>query len=116
MLPTFFGPETIEARPHEATFSYEKVMMWMLTFAAILNYANNTKLCLTAKKITLSEVLTAYLPEKAAKHIMDYYIFRSKAFKDANGRWRENWQTVEDAWLKKDKNYKFNNISIEELV
>lgn len=116
LLPTFFGPETIEFRPHEATFSYERTLIWMLTCSAILQYANDIKQCLTASSITLNEVLTSTLPKKVADHIMKYYMERKKTFKEPSGKWRKDFTTVENNWLESDKNYKFNNISIEELL
>lgn len=117
LLPTFFSnAETIEFRVHEATMNYERVAMYMLICTAILEYAKDTKKVLSAKKISMIDVLSAYLPAKAANHIKAYLDTRTATFKTTKGEYRANWEDIEDAWLKKDNRYKFNNISIEELL
>lgn len=118
LLPTFFSPaETIEWRPHEATFSYEKTLMWMLVCTAIMEYAkNNIRHCFTLTKITLEEVLNAYLPKEMAAHITGYMEHRKSTFKNANGSFKAGWEKIEIAWMDGDKDYKFNNRSIESFI
>ncbi len=116
LLPTFFsGAETIEFRNHEATLNFEKTIMWMLTCVSILKYAENAKLCLLDKKVTVSEVLHSHLPAPLADHVMAYYQQRKEVFRDSAGRYNKNWDSIENDWIMRDKDYKFNKTSIESL-
>lgn len=115
-LPTFFSAgETIEFRPHEATLNFEKSIMWMLICVSILKYAENIKHCIIAKKITLKEVLEAYLPKKVSEHILGYCEHRFTQFHRTDGSYRSNWEDIETKWIIEDKSFKFNNISILDL-
>ncbi len=90
-------------------------MMWMLICVAILEYAKDTKTCLSNKKITLKDVLEAYLPPKVAKHVMGYCDERFITFHRSDGSYRSGWEKIENDWLAKDKNYKFNGVSIKDI-
>lgn len=113
-LPTFFSnAETIEFRCHEATLNFDKTIMWMLTCAAILKFAENTKVCLSEAPITLQTVLSNHLPDKVVNHLMAYYTARKATFVNVNGTFKSSWESIETNWINTDKNYLFNNTLIE---
>jgi hypothetical protein len=101
----FNNTGTIEFRPHESTLSADKALMWLAVCASIIRYAENTKKCLTAKSLTLKEVLSGFVNSKELDKIMTYLKFRHDTFFDAKGAYRD-YKSVEAKWFKEDPNFK----------
>lgn len=105
---------TIEFRAEPGSTSFTKVMIWMLTCASILRYAEDVKRCFTTKTLTLEEVLVENLGEKYVKYIMAYYNMRYDYFFDKGGNYRD-FKRFEKNWFVEDANFsfEFDNFSIK---
>jgi len=103
---------TLEFRCAEGSVNSTKILIWMLTCASILKYAENVKTCLTAKSITLREVLLENLGEKYTNYIMEYYKMRYETFFNKDGSYK-NYKTVESKWFDDDPNFNFKHNNME---
>lgn len=103
---------TIEFRAEPGSTNFCKIMIWMLTCASILKYAENVKTCLTIKSVTLKEVLTEHLGDKYASYIMEYYMMRYNVFFNKDGGYK-NYKIVEDKWFKDDPQFNFQTLNME---
>lgn len=103
---------TVEFRAEPGSTNFTKVMIWMLTCASILKYAEDVKKCLTIKNVTLREVLQENLGEKYTEYIMAYYKMRNETFFDRNNAYK-NYKTVEEKWFTTDPEFTFIHDNME---
>lgn len=105
--------ETVEFRCMEGTFNFTKAVIWLLTCASILKYAENIKECLSEPVITLEQVLLDNLGKDMTDYFMAYYTMRNNTFFTGTS-YKSDYKGVEAAWFKKDAEFKFkhNNIQI----
>jgi hypothetical protein len=109
-LPTFFSPaETIEFRVHEATVNPNKTFMYMLLCTSILKYAENTRLGLSTKPLTIEQVLSSHLPKEMSSHIQSYLTMRKSNFKTVMGEFKKDWESIENKWLAEDASYVYKS-------
>lgn len=103
---------TVEFRAEPGSTNFTKVIIWMLTCASILKYAEDVKRCLTVKSVTLKEVLVENLGDEYANYIMEYYKLRHEYFFDKNGQYR-NYKAVEAKWFNEDPQFSFQHNNME---
>lgn len=103
---------TIEFRAEPGTTNFTKTMIWMLTCASILRYAEDVKTVLTKDSITLKEVLTENLGEDYANYIMSYYEMRRNYFFNKDNSYK-NYKIVEKKWFDEDPEFSFENNNMQ---
>lgn len=103
---------TIEFRAMEGSVNSTKILIWLLTCASILRYAENTKACLSSGKVTLKEVLASNVGDKYADYIMEYYKHRESVFFKSDGTYRDH-KSTEARWFNQDSEFKFEHNNME---
>lgn len=114
LLNLFFTKlHTVEARIHEGTLNSTKCIVWLLTVASILIYAENVQECFVADSIRLRDILSKNLSQSYTEYIMAYFESRKSIFRTSNGAFRENAIALEKKWFNDDADYSFNHLKME---
>jgi hypothetical protein len=79
----------------------------MLICSAILQAAEDFNFVFL-NNLTLTDVFTHVYGSEVASHLVEYLAIRKATFCDKNGVFKENWNTVETAWLAADKKIKLD--------
>lgn len=105
---------TVEFRCHEGSTNYTKCIIWLLTCASILRYAeNNMKECLSPDPIKLEDILLDNLGSKYTNYIMAYYEMRKNTFFTQSGTYRTDYKSVEKKWFDSDEKFSFEHNDFE---
>jgi len=105
---------TIEFRQMEGSTNSTKVLIWFVTCASVLKYAEDIKRGLSIKKLTLKDILIDNIDEEYADYIMEYFKLRNKQFFNGDS-YKGNYKSIENEWFKNDSefNFKLGNIEIK---
>lgn len=109
----FTRTNTIEFRCHEGTTNSTKCLIWLLTCASILKYADNIKDCFKKPKITLKEVLLFNLGPELSNYIISYFEMRRGLFFESTGEYKSNYKSIENNWFSNDSDFTFKKGNIE---
>lgn len=112
-LNLFFAhSKTVEFRICEATFNFDKILIFLLTCVAILKYAENYSITLSEQPITLKEILKDHFPDDLANQIMNYWTKRKLIYGNSDGTFKVDWKGIEGGMMINDKNFT-NKLKVE---
>ena len=115
-LCTFFSPaKTIEFRIHEATLNYNKIFSYMLICNAILQYANNIRLCFSKDEVLLTDIIRNTYNKSVSDYLEDYLKLRHKTF-FYNNKFISDWKSIEQNWYNNEENFLINNKTILDVL
>lgn len=111
-LNLFFAhSKTVEFRISEATGNFDKILMLILTYSAILKYAENFTLCLSIAPVTLKHIIDDHFPKNLADQILGYWNDRKSNFTDGK-TFKTAYKNIELHYMSKDKDF-VNKLKIE---
>jgi hypothetical protein len=107
---------TIEFRCHESTTNATKALIWLLTCASILRFAEDIDKVFRTNTLSLKEILVDKLPCDMAAYIMEYFNKRNNIFYNNNGSYKEKWDNIEKNWFAGDPNFTFESSNNYKLL
>ena len=117
----FSNTRTIEARIHNGSFNYTKIVNWLFICVAITTFAEKYSKEIISRKLkpTLNDILDGYKTSfgfysfedvrgaEISNYLKDYVEFRKQAIKEANSK--GDWLARNIEFDDVDKKFKFDN-------